>query len=107
MGKKVILDKHAIKELEIFREEIRDIFDARIESLKELGRLQEPEAKKIGRNIFEIRVSVGGAYRGLYAYVQKDWIVILHIFQKKTQKTPKQAIQLALKRFKKYESTDA
>jgi phage-related protein len=63
------------------------------------GYLKEPEGKKLGdTGLFEIRVRVQGQWRGLYAYYYENAIIILRIFQKKTQKTPDKEIKIALKR---------
>lgn len=63
------------------------------------GQLQEPDGKKLGNTgLFEIRVRVQGQWRGLFVYHFEDTVIILKIFQKKTQKTPIQEINTALKR---------
>ena len=59
---------------------------------------------KVTKELFEIRVTRGGIYRGFYAYLRGRYIVILHFFQKKTQKTPKSEIEKALKIKKEYET---
>lgn len=63
---------------------------------------QPPYSKKITKDIFEIRIKVHDHYRILYAFVYKDSIILLNIFKKKTNKTPKKELDLALKRFKQY-----
>ena len=55
--------------------------------------------KKIARGIWELR---GGRYRLLFGIIKGDTIIV-NMFMKKTQKTPKQAIDLAIKRLKEYE----
>ena len=63
------------------------------------GQLREPDGKKLGNTrLFEIRVRVQGQWRAIYAYYVEDSIIILRIFQKKTQKTPIKEIDIALKR---------
>ncbi|MBI1975380.1 MAG: type II toxin-antitoxin system RelE/ParE family toxin [Parcubacteria group bacterium] len=62
-----------------------------------------PDARKITRDIFEIRVMHEGTYRGFYAYLGHPNIVILHFFQKKTQRTPVKHIKLAERRLQDYE----
>lgn len=58
-----------------------------------------PHIKPIGKGLFEIRVkSVDGIGRAMFCMVEKETIVILSEFIKKSQKTPKQEIELALKR---------
>ncbi|HCR81633.1 MAG TPA: hypothetical protein DIV47_04145 [Candidatus Pacebacteria bacterium] len=41
-------------------------------------------------------------WRAIYAYLPKNIIIILTFFAKKTQKTPKREIELAIKRRRKY-----
>ena len=54
----------------------------------------------IGRGVFEIRIrDAAGAFRVFYVVKKIDTIYILHVFQKKTQETPKKEIDLARKRY--------
>lgn len=103
MKKIITIDPRAEKELGKFSNKVRLEFDAVIYILKTEGKLNLPEGKKIGRNLFEIRVKVGSAYRGLYAYIGRDGIVILHFFQKKSQKTPTTSFEVAERRLREYE----
>jgi len=103
MRKEIFYDKNAVKELRKFSKEVQRNFQAHIEILKQKGKLSLPEAKKIAKNLFEIRVVKRGVYRGFYAYIRNDFIVILHFFRKKTQRTPLKNINLAKKRLSKYE----
>ncbi len=102
MKKEIFVDKSAKKELSKFSEEVREEFDAFFDNLREKGKLEFPEAKKVSKNLFEIRVKFRGEYRGFYAYADKVYIVILHIFKKKTKKTPLKNLRLAERRLKKY-----
>ena len=54
----------------------------------------------VGQGVYEIRVNVQGAWRVLYISRLEDAIYVLHCFQKKTQKTRKEDIDLAQKRYK-------
>ena len=63
-----------------------------------------PQAKKITKDLFEIRIKLQGEYRGFYAYLGKLDIVILHFFRKKTQKTPIKDLEVAKRRLRLYES---
>ena len=60
-----------------------------------------PLVRSLGRDIWEVRSSLpqGRIARVLFC-VEKDGMVLLHGFMKKTQKTPKQDIDLALRRKK-------
>lgn len=73
-----------------------------IEILKTEGKLELPKGKKIDRNLFEIRVKVGGEYRGFYAYILDDVVLILHFFKKKSQKSPLRSLRLAERRLYEY-----
>ena len=60
-----------------------------------------PLVRSLGRELWEVRSSLphGRIARVIFC-VEKDFMVLLHGFIKKTQKTPKQEIELALKRKK-------
>ena len=103
MKKNIYFDKNALKEFRAFKKEVQKEFQVFLEVLKSEGKLEFPEAKKIRKNLFEIRLRSNGAYRGFYAYVWKEHIVILHFFQKKTRKTPIKNIKTAKERLRKYE----
>ncbi len=102
MKKNILFDAHAVKELEEFDRDVQISFQTYIEILRTDGRLQFPDARKISSDIFEIRVDHRGAYRGLYAYIDKDFIIVLHFFNKKSQKMPLKNIVVARQRFKIY-----
>lgn len=103
MGKEVFYDKNALKELREFNIDVQREFQAYIGILASEGKLEFPEAKKVTKELFEIRVTQDGIYRGFYAYLKNGYIVILHFFQKKTQKTPLKNTKLAKQRLKLYE----
>ena len=104
MKKNIFVDKNAQKELREFSEEIQVEFEAYFKILELEGKLDLPHAKKVTRDLFEIRIKLKGEYRGFYAYIGKLDIVILHFFRKKTQKTPIKDLELAQRRLKLYES---
>ncbi len=57
--------------------------------------------KTIGSGVNEIRVRVeGGIFRTLYVATFKEAVYVLHAFQKKTQKTAKADLSLAITRYK-------
>jgi len=58
-----------------------------------------PLVRSLGRKLWEVRSRLphGRVARVIFC-VEKDCMVLLHGFMKKTQKTPKQEIDLALKR---------
>lgn len=103
MKKKVFLDRNAERELRRFNQKVQIEFEAYLEILRQEGKLDFPEAKKIDRKLFEIRIKYKGEYRGFYAYVGKQYIIALLFFQKKSQKTPLKYIKTAKRRLSYYE----
>lgn len=74
---------------------------------EELFRLQlghEPlhwrSMKSVGRGVREIRISAGGEHRVFYVLRRSEAIVVLHAFEKKTQRTSTADIALAKLRLK-------
>ncbi|OGD84923.1 hypothetical protein A3B51_01215 [Candidatus Curtissbacteria bacterium RIFCSPLOWO2_01_FULL_41_18] len=104
MKKNIFVDKNAEKELRGFDEEVQLEFEAYFKILELEGKLDFPQAKKITKDLFEIRIKLKGEYRGFYAYLGKLDIVILHFFRKKTQKTPIKDLEVAKRRLRLYES---
>ena len=54
--------------------------------------------KSIGPGVKEIRIRAEGAYRVIYMANIGNAVYVLHVFQKKTQKTAKPDIELAKQR---------
>ncbi len=63
-----------------------------------------PYCRPLGRGLWEVRsdISAGRIARTLFCIIDGD-MVLLHAFIKKTQKTPQQEIDLALRRKKELE----
>jgi phage-related protein len=101
--KQVIIDVRAKKELEHFSQAVQMKFYAAFDLLEEWGYLNEPHAKKLTEDLFEIRIKHLGQWRSVYSYIKNNWIIILTVFQKKTQKTPSGEIKRAKKRLQNYE----
>jgi phage-related protein len=67
--------------------------------------LGEPYTKPLNDGLFEIRAKAQeGIGRSIYCYQKGQKIIILHSFVKKTQKTPKKELEIALKRKKELEN---
>lgn len=63
--------------------------------------LGEPHTKSMGRGLYELRANgPEGIARGLFCSVKGNQVVILHVFQKKTQKTPKRDLELGYRRMR-------
>jgi phage-related protein len=98
-GKEIVLDYiNSLKEREQFAIKA---FLYRFQ--KENSFRMMPYCRKIKGEIFEMRVRTSDSYGILYAYVFGDAVVLLHIFKKKTKKTPLNDIKLAINRLKGYE----
>jgi phage-related protein len=85
--------------------------DARRECGRELDRVQRglmPTDFKpmlnVGKGAYEIRVHVLGEWRVLYVARHGDAVYVLHAFQKKSPKTAKQDVDLAIRRYKLMEN---
>jgi phage-related protein len=59
--------------------------------------------REVGPGVREIRIRVLGEWRVLYVTRFADAIYVLHAFQKKTQKTSRQDIELARRRYSQIE----
>ncbi|GIU21001.1 type II toxin-antitoxin system RelE/ParE family toxin [Shewanella sp. MBTL60-007] len=71
-----------------------------LELVQEHGaNLGEPHSKSLGGGLFELRAKAkDGICRGLFCYLNGPNIIVLNAFVKKSQKTPKKELSLALKR---------
>jgi len=72
-----------------------------VELMEQVGPLQlrEPHVKSLGHKLMEIRLTgKDGISSIVYALITQRRVALLHAFIKKTQKTPKTAIDCALKR---------
>jgi len=70
-----------------------------------LENLREPHVKHIEGKLWELRAKAAeGIARGLYVTVTGRRVVILHVFVKKSQKTPRTALAIALERMKQGEA---
>ncbi|TPP11767.1 type II toxin-antitoxin system RelE/ParE family toxin [Rhizobium glycinendophyticum] len=69
-----------------------------LEAVERLGleQLREPHVKHLEGKLWELRAkSAEGIARGIYVTMTGRRVVVLHVFQKKTQKTPQRALELA------------
>lgn len=70
-----------------------------------LEAVHEPHVKHIQGALWEIRMKgKDGISRALYVTAHKKRVVIVRVFLKKTEKTPRKEIELALERAKKVEN---
>ena len=64
------------------------------------GPLGMPLVKKIEKDIWEVRNKFKGGIARVLFTMDKGHMVLLHGFVKKTQNTPRQALEIAIKRAK-------
>lgn len=66
-----------------------------------LNNVREPHVKHLEGSLWEIRIKGrDGISRALYVVAKPRRAVVVRVFAKKTQKTPRREIELALKRAK-------
>jgi len=73
-----------------------------LKSIQELG-FETPrvEFRQIDGKLWEIKIRTSsGGYRIFYVTVSREQMILLHAYQKKSQKTPKKELVVALKRLK-------
>jgi len=67
-----------------------------------------PHVRSMGEKLFELRIkSVEGIARAMFCARVGRRIVVLHVFVKKSEKTPRHELELALKRLKEVMRDDA
>ena len=99
----VFLNAEVKAELDALAEDTRASFERIVRLVQTVGleRVHEPYIKHIEDRIWEIRLrGRGGIARALYVTATGRRVVILRVFVKKTQKTPRREIELARQRAK-------
>jgi phage-related protein len=99
----LVADHRVEKEVASLSKDVQSYLLHIIEMIKEHGieDVKMPYVKQISGKIWEMRVKGrDGIARALYVATIGKKVVILHAFVKKTQKTPQDAINLAIKRGK-------
>lgn len=82
--------------------EARKVFYV-LDMLKTQERLSERFVKSIEDGIFELRAEYGGnIFRVFFIFDDGNIVILFNGFQKKTQKTPRQEIELAKQLKKEY-----
>lgn len=66
-----------------------------------LAGMREPYVKHLEGSLWEMRLrGRDGIARAAYVTVKERRVVVVHVFKKKTQKTPRRDIEMALKKAK-------
>ena len=97
------LDEQARAALDAFPADIRASFQRIVELIQTHGleRVHEPYLKHLEGSLWEMRLKgKSGIARAIYVTATGMRIVIVHVFAKKTRKTPRREIVLALKKAK-------
>jgi len=100
------LDEDVKASLDAFPLDIRANFQRIVELIQSHGleRVHEPYVKHLEGPLWEMRMKGrSGIVRAVYVTAVGKRIVVVHVFAKKTQKTPQREIATALKRTKEVE----
>lgn len=90
-------------ELEVLPVDVRASFERIVRLVQAFGieRVHEPYIKHLDGQIWEMRLKgKDGIARALYVTAIGRRVVVVRVFTKKTQKTPRREIEIALKRAK-------
>jgi len=97
------LDDGVKAALEALPRDIRARFERIVKLIQTNGleRVHEPYVKHLEGALWEMRMmGKDGIARAVYVTATGRRVVVLHVFVKKTQKTPRREIEMALKRAK-------
>lgn len=101
-----LLDDRVREELEALPADMRARFRRIVELIQNHGleRVREPHVKHLERRLWEMRMAgKDGISRAIYVTAKGQRVVVVLIFIKKTQKTPRREIDLAQERAKEVE----
>ncbi len=97
------LDEETQAKLDAFPSDVRASFQRIVELIHAHGleRVREPYLRHLDGRLWEMRLKgKSGIARAVYVTASGMRIVVVHVFAKKTQKTPRKEIDLALKKAK-------
>jgi phage-related protein len=95
------LDDRVMAALAAFPKDIRAKFERIVGMIEANGvdRMREPYVKHLEGPVWEMRMKGrDGIARAAYVTASGHRVVVVHVFAKKTQKTPRREIEMALKR---------
>lgn len=98
-------EDHFLNFFNALKPEVKKKFNWTLQLISTVERIPEKYFKHLTGTdgLFEIRVEVGSNIYRVFSFFDKGQLIILaNGFQKKTQKTPKNEIELALKLKKQY-----
>lgn len=97
------LNDEVRQELEALPKDIRASFLRIVELIESFGlpKVREPYVQHLEGAVWEMRMKgKDGIARAAYVTATEKRVVVVRIFEKKTQRTPRREIELALKRAK-------
>jgi len=97
------LDRKVEEQIESLSKEMRKDFERIVEMIVEFGleEIHPPLVKHLEGPLWEIRMrDRNGIARAAYVTASERRVIVVHVFTKKTQKTPRRDIEYALKRAK-------
>lgn len=95
------LDHVVDEELSVLSADLRARFVRIVDLIAAVGleRVHEPHVKHIEGRLWEMRLAgANGIARALYVTAPPQRVVVVRVFVKKTEKTPRREIELAMKR---------
>jgi phage-related protein len=98
-----ILDMGVVRELDALAADIRQRFLRIVELIERHGfaAMHEPHVKHLEGKLWEMRMKgKDGIARAIYVTAERERVVVVHAFTKKTQKTPARALDVARTRAK-------
>lgn len=96
-----LLDESVREELNGLPRDLRARFERIVGLFREFGleHVREPYVKHLEGRLWEMRMKGrDGIARAVYVTAHERRVVVVRVFRKKTQKTPRREIALALKR---------
>jgi phage-related protein len=96
-----VLDARVQDELEVLPADMKARFRRIVELIQHHGleRVREPHVKHLEGPLWEMRMKgKDGISRAIYVTARGRRVVVVRVFVKKTQKTPRREIDLALER---------
>lgn len=97
------LDENVQEELSALPADIRARFERIVHLIEAHGLelVREPYVKHLEGPVWEMRMKgKDGIARAAYVTATGKRVIVVHVFQKKTQKTPRREIDIALRRAK-------
>lgn len=100
------LDEGVVAQLEAMPDDIQAAFRRIVEiiGVQGLEKVREPYVKHLQGRVWEMRLKgKDGIARAAYVTATGRRVVVVHVFGKKTQKTPRRELETALRRAKEVE----